>query len=142
LVEDEADHPRGYVCYRAAGPIAIDGKADEPSWAAVPWTEDFSDIEGPAKPTPRFRSRAKMLWDDEYLYVYAELHEPHVWGTITRKNEVIFRDNDFEVFINPNGDNHNYYEYEMNALNTIWELTLDRRIGTTGRFIWGRTWKG
>jgi hypothetical protein len=118
--------PRGYVCYRAKGPITIDGKADEASWADAPWTEDFVDIEGPGKPFPRFRTRAKMLWDDQYLYVYAELGEPHVWGTITKKNEVIFRDNDFEVFINPDGSNHNYYEYEMNALNTIWELTLDR----------------
>ena len=59
-----------------------------------------------------------------YLYVYAELEEPHVWGTITKKNEVIFQDNDFEVFIDPDGDNHNYYEFEINALNTIWDLTL------------------
>ena len=93
--------PRGYVCYRATGPITIDGKADEASWADAPWTEDFVDIAGPAKPLPRFRTRAKMLWDDQYLYVYAELAEPQVWGTITKKNEVIFRDNDFEVFINP-----------------------------------------
>src|SRR5207302_4948895 len=56
--------------------------------------------------------------------VFAELEEPHVWGTITRKNKVIFYDNDFEVFIDPDGDNHNYYEFEINALNTIWELTL------------------
>jgi hypothetical protein len=28
------------------------------------------------------------------------------------------------VFIDPDGDNHNYYEFEMNAYNTIWELTL------------------
>ena len=118
--------PRGYVCYRASSPINVDGKPDDPAWADAPWTEDFVDIEGPGKPIPRFRSRAKMLWDDQYLYVYAELQEPHVWGTITKKNEVIFRDNDFEVFINPDASNHNYYEYEMNALNTIWELTLDR----------------
>jgi hypothetical protein len=39
---------------------------------------------------------------------------------------VIFHDNDFEVFIDPDGDNHNYYEFEMNALNTVWELTLDK----------------
>lgn len=116
--------PRGYVCVRAKGPITIDGKADEPSWADAPWTEDFMDIEGAKRPAPRFRTHAKMLWDDQYLYIHAELDEPHVWGTITKKNEVIFADNDFEIFIDPNSDNHNYYEFEMNALNTIWELTL------------------
>jgi hypothetical protein len=118
--------PRGYVCRRARGPLVIDGRGDEPSWTAAPWTDDFEDIEGDARPAPRFRTRAKMLWDDECFYVFAELEEPHVWGTITRKNQVIFRDNDFEVFIDPDGDNHNYYEFEMNPLNTVWELTLDK----------------
>ena len=118
--------PRGYVCTRAHGPLAIDGRGDEPSWAAAAWTEDFKDIEGDARPNPRFRTRAKMLWDNDCLYVFAELEEPHIWGTITRRNEVIFQDNDFEVFIDPDGDNHNYYEFEMNVLNTVWELTLEK----------------
>ena len=118
--------PRGYVCGRNQTAIIIDGKADEPAWADAPWTEDFMDIEGARKPAPRFRTRAKMLWDDENLYIHAELEEPHVWGTITKKNEVIFADNDFEIFIDPDGDHHNYYEFEMNALNTIWELTLEK----------------
>ncbi len=116
--------PRGYVCHRTAEPIVIDGKADEEAWKKAPWTEYFRDIEGDLKPEPLFRTRAKLLWDDDYLYVYAEMEEPHVWGTITQKNAVMFHDNDFEVFIDPNADNHYYYEFEMNALNTIWELTL------------------
>ncbi|HEY1339026.1 MAG TPA: carbohydrate-binding family 9-like protein [Bryobacteraceae bacterium] len=118
--------PRGYVCARAKTPIVIDGRADEPAWESTPWTQDFADIEGDRRPAPRFRTRARMLWDDDCLYVYAELSEPHVWGTITQNNRVIFHDNDFEVFIDPDGDNHNYYEFEMNALNTIWELTLEK----------------
>jgi hypothetical protein len=134
--------PRGYVCIRARGMIHVDGKADEPAWADAPWTEDFVDIEGPGKPRPRFRTRAKMLWDDQYLYVFAELQEPHVCGTITRKNEVIFRDDDFEVFINPDSSNHNYYEYEMNALNTIWELTLDRPYRDDGPVHLGTNMEG
>ncbi|MHB8521831.1 MAG: carbohydrate-binding family 9-like protein [Limisphaerales bacterium] len=118
--------PHGYVCYRASGPIQIDGRLDEPSWDRAPWTEDFADIEGPGKPRPRFRTRAKMLWDDQFFYVAAELEEPHVWGTLTRHDSVIFQDNDFEVFIDPNSDNHEYYEFEMNALNTTWDLLLKR----------------
>src|SRR5437868_7276725 len=97
--------PRGYVCRRAGAPIVIDGKADDPAWADAPWTADFVDIEGDRRPAPRFRTRAKMLWDDEGLYVLAELAEPHVWGTITKKNAVIFHDPDFEIFIDPDGDN-------------------------------------
>ena len=116
--------PFEYVCRRAAGPIRVDGRLDEPSWADADWTEVFGDIEGPARPAPRFRTRAQMLWDDEYFYVGAYLEEPHVWATLTARDSVIFQDNDFEVFIDPDGDTHNYYELEMNALNTVWDLLL------------------
>ncbi len=116
--------PKGYVCYRADHPLNIDGKLDDPSWQNAPWTDDFEDIEGDKRPKPRFRTRAKMLWDDDYFYVAAELEEPHIWGTLTQRDCVIFQDNDFEVFIDPDSDNHQYYEFEMNALNTVWDLRL------------------
>jgi len=67
-----------------------------------------------------------MLWDDNYFYIAAELEEPHVWGTLTKHDSVIFRDNDFEVFLNPTGDTLNYFEFEINALNTGWDLFLPK----------------
>jgi len=118
--------PKGYVAYRTVGLISIDGKLEERSWQDVPWTEYFADIEGDVRPQPPLRTRAKMLWDDEYFYIGAELEEPNVWGTLTNRDSVIFQDNDFEVFIDPNGDNHEYYEFEMNALNTVWDLFLKK----------------
>jgi hypothetical protein len=118
--------PETYVCVRATAPIKVDGVMTEAEWEKTSWTRDFRDIEGDAKPVPRFRTRAKMLWDDNYFYVAAQLEEPHVWGTITNHDAVIFQDNDFEVFIDPNGDNHEYCEFEMNALNTGWDLFLTK----------------
>jgi hypothetical protein len=116
--------PPQYVCRRTAGPITVDGSLDEPSWQDADWTEVFGDIEGPSKPAPRFRTRAQMLWDDNYLYIGAYLEEPNVWATLKARDSVIFQDNDFEVFIDPDGDTHDYYELEMNALNTVWDLLL------------------
>ncbi len=124
LAAGAAREPRGYLCYRATSPMKVDGRLDEPAWQNVPWTDDFVDIEGDARPRPRFRTRAKMLWDQKHLYVAADIEEPHVWATLTRHDSVIFHDNDFEVFIDPNGDNHEYYELEINALNTTWDLFL------------------
>jgi hypothetical protein len=118
--------PRGYLCLHAATPILVDGKLDDPAWAGAPWTADFVDIQGGDKPKPRFRTRAKMLWDDDYLYIAAEIEEPHVWATLTQHGSVIFQDPDFEVFIDPTGSTHNYYEFEINALNTSWNLMLDK----------------
>jgi hypothetical protein len=118
--------PKGYVCCRTDSPLTIDGRLNKPAWLAAPWTDDFVDIAGDLRPKPRFRTRAKMLWDDTYLYIGAEMEEPHVWGTLTEHDSVIFQDNDFEVFIDPDSDNHEYYEIEINALNTVWDLRLPR----------------
>jgi hypothetical protein len=125
---------QSYDCQRATAPIVIDGKADEAAWANAAWTSDFVDIEGDAKPKPAYRTRAKMLWDDAALYVYAELEEPHVWGTLRERNAIIYNDNDFEVFIDPDGDTLNYYELEVNALNTVMELTLDKPYYAGGNY--------
>ena len=126
--------PRGYVCYRAAGPITLDGKLDDAAWKAAPWTADFVDIEGDRRRKPRFRTRVKMLWDDKCLYIGAELEEPHVQGSYTRRDSYIFHeDNDFEVFLNPDGNNHNYAELEMNALNTVWDLHLKKPYRDGGK---------
>jgi len=102
------------------------GKLDDEAWKLARWTQDFVDIEGKESLKPFFRTRAKMLWDDDYLYVGAELEEPNVWATLTVHDSVIFQDNDFEVFIDPDGDNHQYYEYEINALGTDWDLRLPK----------------
>lgn len=118
--------PRGYVCFRAKSALQIDGRIDDMAWANAPWTDAFVDIEGDAKPKPGFTTRAKMLWDDDYFYIAAELEEPHVWATLTQHDAVIFQDNDFEVFIDPDRDNHEYYELELNALNTTWDLFLPK----------------
>ncbi len=117
---------KGYVCYHTFRPPNVDGRLDDAAWSAAPWTDWFQDIEGDLKPVPRFRTRVKMLWDDYNLYVAAELEEPHVWATLVTRDTVIFRDNDFEVFIDPDGDSHEYYEFEMNALNTVWDLLLKK----------------
>jgi hypothetical protein len=128
--------PRGYVCYRASGPLTIDGKLDEAAWQAVPWSEPFVDIEGNRKPAPRFRTRMKMLWDDQCLYIAAELEEPHVRASFKEHDSYIFQeDNDFEVFLDPDGDSHLYAELEMNALNTTWDLLMTKPYKDDGKAI-------
>jgi hypothetical protein len=116
--------PRHYVAPYTSVEPRIDGRLDDPAWRTAAWSEPFVDIEGDAKPAPRFRTRMKLLWDDSALFVAAEMQEPHVWATLTRRDAVIFHDNDFELFLDPNGDARDYGELEINALNTVWDLFL------------------
>lgn len=127
-----------YICYRTYGSIEIDGKIDETSWKQAPWTNYFRDIEGNLQPIPRFKTRAKMLWDDYYFYFAVDMEEPHVWGTLVFRDQIVCKENDIEVFIDPNGDNQEYYELEMSPLNIAWDLFLKKayRDGGSGNHAW------
>ncbi|MEC0093581.1 carbohydrate-binding family 9-like protein [Paenibacillus macquariensis] len=116
--------PKHYICRRATESLVLDGRVDKSFWAGADWTDDFVDIEGDLRPKPTKQTRVKMMWDDEYFYFAAELIEDQIWATLTEREAVIFYDNDFEIFIDPDGDTHQYYEFEVNALNTVWDLML------------------
>lgn len=70
--------PRTYVCYRPDGKLKIDGKLNESSWNKAASTAPFVDISGEGFPTPKYETTAKMLWDDEFLYVGAVLQEEDI----------------------------------------------------------------
>lgn len=119
-------NPPTYVCYKAPGQIKVDGILSPGEWDAIPWTSDFVDIEGDKRPKPYLNTRAKMAYDEKGMYFAALLEEPHVWATLMQHDTVIYYDNDFEIFLNPTNDTHNYLEYEINAKGTDWDLFLSR----------------
>ena len=129
--------PPVYQCRRAKKPFVLDGNLDKEFWEDAEFTDDFVDIEGDKRPAPRFATRAKLLWDDENLYIGAVLEGTEIWGHQTERDCVIFQDNDFEIFIDPDSDTHQYYEFEMNAKNTVWDLFLAKPYRDGGRALNG-----
>ncbi|POY38959.1 hypothetical protein C3K47_00195 [Solitalea longa] len=129
----KSSDPAFYSCKKTTGVITIDGMQNDTDWDKAEWSDYFTDIEGPKQPAPFNRTRIKMLWNNSGMYVFAELDEPQLQASITQRDAVIFHDNDFEVFIDPDNDGLNYYEIEVNALNTIWDLMLNKAYSKGGR---------
>lgn len=126
---------RTYNAPRATGPILIDGILDEPDWQNAPWSEDFADIRGvDFEPKPVKQTRMKMLWDNENLYIAGMLEEDNVTASLTEHDAIIYHDNDWEVFIDPDQDCRFYFEIELNALNTVMDLLMDRPYREGGKF--------
>lgn len=115
--------PPSYVCQRTTESIVIDGKGDEAVWKRAAKLSPLRDIEGPAVENG---TEIRMLWDDENLYILAEMPTHDLWATVTERDTTIFQDPDFEVFIDPTGEGNNYIELEINQLNTVWDLFIAR----------------
>lgn len=124
--EDLFTSPKKYTVFFNGESPKIDGKLDDVVWQGIEWTDNFTDIEADRKPLPTWNTRAKMTWDNNGLYIAAELLEPHVWASLKNYDDIVFYDNDFEVFIDPDNDTHRYFEFEVNALNTMFDLFMPK----------------
>ncbi|MBL0026920.1 MAG: carbohydrate-binding family 9-like protein [Saprospiraceae bacterium] len=116
--------PNYYNCVYIAksADITIDGDLSEKAWEKADWSSLFVDIENSARPAPYLDTRVKMLWDDAYLYIAAEIMESHLWATYSKQDMEISQENSFQVFIDPEGNTHNYLEIQINTLGAVLDV--------------------
>ena len=76
-----AESSPSYYCYMANKPIRIDGRLNERAWKDVPWVECRGLVDGSA---PKYSTKAKLLWDEQYLYVGFNVEEPNVWAEVKK----------------------------------------------------------
>ena len=125
--------PLEYTIRQTITPVQIDGVAEEEAWSKTDWMEGFTDIITGAIPSGDHTTRCKLLWDNSHVYVYAELKEPHIWATFDKHDDRIFQENAFEIFINPDGSTYHYFEIQINAKETVWDLYLPKPYRNGGR---------
>jgi len=112
--ESELTH---YTCHRAPHKLAIDGRLDKAAWKEAPRSSRFVDLVSGA---PGFlETRMASLWDDESLYVAFWVSEPNVRARLAERDSLVWTENDVEIFI---GGEDCYYEFEINALGTVYEV--------------------
>ncbi|MBA7574944.1 hypothetical protein ES708_16760 [subsurface metagenome] len=126
--------------YQIASVITIDGKLDEATWKETLWTPVFGDIvTGKA---PLYAAKAKMLWDDQNLYIAFVVEDPNIWAFKTIRDDPMaghnpgciighkpneqfqggwgpFKENFIKIYIDPDGDGRNYIEMHVNPLGKI-----------------------
>ena len=60
---------------RAAGPIHVNGRLDEASWAQAEVARDFTQVDPEEGQPVSERTEARVLYDDGALYVGVRLHD-------------------------------------------------------------------
>ena len=115
-----ADDRPTYTIYRAGTPITIDGRLDEPAWFAAPSVGPFRFAWW--KSGKKEQTVAKMLWDDDYLYVAYVCQDAHISATRTKHDSSVWHDDCVEVFAAP--DPHRpdaYFNIEMNVNGAVYD---------------------
>ncbi len=120
----QAPIPR-YEVRRAPSPITIDGRPDEKAWAAsseisliFPWEYQTGEKQ---------TTRARLLWDDAYLYVAFECADTEITAQFTERDDPTYRDDAAEIFVNPKPSQTGvYFGFEMNARAALYDyLAVD-----------------
>jgi hypothetical protein len=111
-----------YLVRKTSKPIKVDGKLDEPAWKTAPSTGMFvNTMTGePAQPN----TEAKLLWDNQNLYIAFENEDTDVWGTLAERDAKLWTQEMDEVMIDANGDGKGYVELQVAPNGTIFDTYL------------------
>jgi hypothetical protein len=112
-------------CRRLQGRITINGVLDEIAWDTAQELKDFAVFW--QKRRPATTTTAKLLWDDRYLYFCADMEDHDLFAMTKERNGMTWEDDVFELFFKPSAKKPDYYEFQVNALNTQLELYLPSR---------------
>jgi len=121
-----------YKCRFLDEDIEIGRNFDDPAWAAadpVPFYLPGS-LEQPISKT-----EAGLLWSRSYLYVCFKAYDKDVFARNTERDSVTCRDDVLEVFFKPLAQKDTYYNFEINALNTVYDACNPRQ-GAGGHDRW------
>lgn len=104
--------------------VIIDGKPDELHWKNLSFINSFQDITG--KEIDFQKTKVKCFHDNSFLYIYAQLKEKNIWSEMINRDDHLYLENAFEIFIDPDNDGLNYIELQVNPHNTLFDITLDK----------------
>ena len=110
--------PPWYDCVYIDQKIEIDGKLNESVWEKAQAVQLVKTDTGQL---PNKKTEAKMLWDDQYLYVGFICSDNDIWTTISDHDGPIYGEEVVEVFIDPDKDQKTYIELEVNPMNVLFD---------------------
>lgn len=120
--------PTEFECRWADGPIVIDGKADEAAWKdAVAIDTFYLPWLGKNARLAKTATKAKLLWDRDYLYFFAEMEDSDLYADVTEQDGQIWDNDVFELFFKPAEDKPGYYEFQINAAGAKMDMFIPRR---------------
>src|SRR5687767_10417736 len=125
---ENASPSKGFECRWTDAAVVIDGDAGDLAWAHAQTVERFYlPWLGEHARDARTPTRARLLWDRQYLYFIAEMEDGDLHAPVAEHDGKLWEHDVFELFFKPARDKPGYYEFEVNPANAVLDLFLPSR---------------
>lgn len=121
----------------------IDGDLSESAWAKAKKIDDFYQIEPNVGGTPRFKTEAWILYDENNLYVAFRAYDPEpdkVMRTAMKRDGEIWKDDAVRITIDPQNTGRHGYTFEMASGGARWDALVQNNSDTISE--WNTIWAG
>jgi hypothetical protein len=126
---------------RATQAPVLDGRTDDPAWRNAPVIDQFLEYEPNEGAEPRFRTEARVTYDDRNLYVLVRMFDPapdSIVSLLARRDERVpseqlklvidsyhDRRTAYQFAVNPAGVKRDFYVYNDNVEDPSWDAVWD-----------------
>src|SRR5439155_17133680 len=112
---------REIVTARRTAAITIDGLPTEPEWQSAPAETGFVQSDPDQGATPTYRTEARVLYDDDAIYVAARMYDAHpdsIVAHLCRRDQGSHSD-EFGVYLDPYHDRRSGYYFIISAAGIL-----------------------
>ena len=115
----------------AAGPrsrSSSTARGRDPAWKHAQTIDNFylPWLGKDARPA-KTKTKAKLLWDREYLYFFADMEDTDLYADVKEHDGELWYNDVFELFFKPSDNHAGYYEFQVNAAGAVLDMFLPRR---------------
>jgi uncharacterized repeat protein (TIGR03806 family) len=117
-----------YVCQFTLTPPVVDGVGTDAVWQQAAIINNFRMAWlGEEGKTNSNATEARLLWDRDFIYVWARLKDVDLYADIVERDGKTWENDAFEIFLKPSTQQEGYYEFHVTPANTQLDLFFPRR---------------
>jgi len=140
LAFNEGERKSFTISRTTVSPV-IDGSLDDEAWCHAAVVDDFHQTMPTDGAIPTERTVVRVMYDDEYLYIAADLHDSDplaIQALQLIQGQLFYSDDRFWVFVDSFNSKRNDYMFQVNANG----MRRDALRENNSRFIeeWGTIW--
>jgi hypothetical protein len=139
---EAARRDRKLPATQASGPIVLDGKLDEASWATAPLANGFVQNDPREGAPATYDTEVRLLYDDRALYIGVFAKDPEPGAIIVNELRKDFNTGSadgFQVVIDTFHDERNGYQFAINPMGAKWDAQMSNE-GRDNNANWDGIW--